>query len=105
MVRASLGSHVGKPSSAYGWSGGFSPGFSGFHPPLMNDRLDISEIFLKGRKTQIKKKKKKKKKKKGVCVSHVEFNTCANSTKSSHRTNCKEQFHITLNGVKRDQML
>ena len=29
----------------------------------MNDRLDISEIFLKGHKTQIKKKKKKKKKK------------------------------------------
>ena len=26
MVRASLGSHVGKPSSAYGWSGGFLPG-------------------------------------------------------------------------------
>ena len=24
VVRASLGSHVGKPSSAYGWSGGFS---------------------------------------------------------------------------------
>ena len=37
-----------KPSSAYGWSGGFSPGFSGFCPPFMNDRLDISEIFLKG---------------------------------------------------------
>ena len=26
VVRASLGSYVGKPSSAYGWSGGFSPG-------------------------------------------------------------------------------
>ena len=24
------------------------PGFSGFHPPLMNDQLDINEIFLKG---------------------------------------------------------
>ena len=24
------------------------PRFSGFRPPLMNDRLDISEIFLKG---------------------------------------------------------
>ena len=24
------------------------PGFSGFRPPLMKDRLDISEIFLKG---------------------------------------------------------
>ena len=23
-------------------------GYSGFRPPLMNDRLDISEIFLKG---------------------------------------------------------
>ena len=26
VVRASLGSYVGKPSSAYGWSGGFSLG-------------------------------------------------------------------------------
>ena len=26
----------------------FLPGFSGFHPPLMNDRLDIGEISLKG---------------------------------------------------------
>ena len=34
--------HVGKSSSAYGWSGDFSPG------SLVNDRLDISEIFLKG---------------------------------------------------------
>ena len=25
-----------------------SPGFSGFRPPLMNDQLDINEIFLKG---------------------------------------------------------
>ena len=24
------------------------PGFSSFFPPFMNDRLDISEIFLKG---------------------------------------------------------
>ena len=42
--------HVGKPSSAYGWSGGFF--FPGsllfFSPPLMNDWLNISEIFLKG---------------------------------------------------------
>ena len=44
VVRALLGSHVGKQSSAYGWSGGFSPS----SPPLMKDRLDISEIFLKG---------------------------------------------------------
>ena len=26
LVRGPLGSHVGKPSSTYGWSGGFSPG-------------------------------------------------------------------------------
>ena len=26
----------------------FFSGFSGFCPPLMNDRFDISEIFLKG---------------------------------------------------------
>ena len=26
VVRAQLRSYVGKPSSAYGWSGGFSPG-------------------------------------------------------------------------------
>ena len=31
----------------------FFSGFSGFRPPLMNDGLDISEIFL-GRKTRIK---------------------------------------------------
>ena len=30
VVRASIGSHVGKQSSAYGWSGGFSPGFPVF---------------------------------------------------------------------------
>ena len=48
VVRTSLGSHVGKPSSAYGWSGGFFSRFTGFRPPLMNDRLDISQIFLKG---------------------------------------------------------
>ena len=34
-----------------------------FSTALMNDRFDISEIFSKGRETQIKKKKKKKKKK------------------------------------------
>ena len=44
MVLASLWSHVGKPSSAYGWSGGFS---GGSPVSLMKDRLDISEIFLK----------------------------------------------------------
>ena len=39
---------MGKPSSAYGWSGTFFffPGFSGFRPPLMIDRLVISDIFL-----------------------------------------------------------
>ena len=43
---------------------GFFPGFSGFHLPLMNDRLNMSEIFLKGvLKPKLKKKKKKKKKK------------------------------------------
>ena len=26
----------------------FFSGFSGFRPPSMNDRLDISELFLKG---------------------------------------------------------
>ena len=57
---------MGKPSYASEWSGGFYPGFSGFRPPLMNDRLDISEIVLKGPKNpnQEKKKKKKEKKKK-----------------------------------------
>ena len=47
-VQASLGSYVGKPSSAYRWSGGFFPRFSGFCLPLMNNPLNISEIFLKG---------------------------------------------------------
>ena len=37
---------MGKPSYASEWSGGFYPGFSGFRPPLMNNRLDISEISL-----------------------------------------------------------
>ena len=48
LILCALGSHVGQPSSAYGWLGVFFPGFSGFRPPLMKDRLDISEIFLKG---------------------------------------------------------
>ena len=38
------------------------PGISGFRPPLMNDWLDISKIFLKGPQNPKKKKKKKKKK-------------------------------------------
>ena len=38
-----------KPCSSHMWeSRWFFPGFSGFRPPLMNDRLDISEIFTKG---------------------------------------------------------
>ena len=44
VVQALLGSHVGRPSSLYGW---FFPGFSGFRPPLINDRPSIIEIFLK----------------------------------------------------------
>ena len=51
---------MGKPSSDYRRSGVFFPGFYGFHPPL-NDRFDISEIILKGHKTQVKKKTKQKK--------------------------------------------
>ena len=46
---------MGKPSYASEWSGGFYPGFPGFRPPLMNDRLDISEIALKGPKNSNKK--------------------------------------------------
>ena len=34
-------------------------GYSGFRPPSMNDRLDISEIFLKGPKSKKQNKKKK----------------------------------------------
>ena len=60
MVRASLRSYVGKPSSAYGWSGGFSPGSLVFAHLWWT----ISSIYVKyswkGRKTEIKKKKKKK---------------------------------------------
>ena len=55
VVRASLGSHVGKPSSAYGWSGGF-PRVLRFSPPLW---WTIGSIYVKyswkGRKCQIKK--------------------------------------------------
>ena len=39
----------------------FFSGFSGFRPPSMNHRLDISEIFLKGPLNPNKKKKNKKK--------------------------------------------
>ena len=48
---------MGKPSYASEWSGGFYPGFPGFRPPLMNDRLDISEIALKGPRNPNQKKK------------------------------------------------
>ena len=41
-----LGSHLGNPSSAYGCPGGFSTGFFIVRPSVMNDWLDISEIFL-----------------------------------------------------------
>ena len=37
-----------KPSSAYRWLDGFSPGSPVFAHLLVNDRLNISEIFLKG---------------------------------------------------------
>ena len=47
VVRAMLGSR-GKAKFCLQMVGWFFPGFSGFHPPLMNDRLYISEIFLKG---------------------------------------------------------
>ena len=36
------------PKFCTGRSGDFSLGNSGFRPPLIKDRLDISEIFLKG---------------------------------------------------------
>ena len=39
---------MGKPSSAYGWSGGFSPGSPVTSPTFDEHRLDTSEIFLKG---------------------------------------------------------
>ena len=79
VVRASLGSHVGKPSSAYGWSGGFCPG----SPVFFDERsarykLNILERSVtpppprpfpppppqKKKKQQQKKTKKKKKQKK-----------------------------------------
>ena len=40
----------------------FFAGYSGFRPPSMNDRLDISEIFLKGPLNPNQKKKIKNKK-------------------------------------------
>ena len=38
---------MGKPSSAYGRSV-VLPGSSGFRPTLLNERIDINEIFLNG---------------------------------------------------------
>ena len=40
--------HMWDAKFCTGRSGGFSPGTPVFPPPLINDRLDISEIFLKG---------------------------------------------------------
>ena len=40
--------HVIKPSSSYGRLFIFDAGNSRFHPSLLNDRLDINEIFMKG---------------------------------------------------------
>ena len=45
----------GHQSSACGWSGGFFSKISRFCPILQLTRLKMSEIFLRGRKTQIKK--------------------------------------------------
>ena len=36
------------PSSAPVRPGGFFTWYSGFRPPLINDRLDITAMFLKG---------------------------------------------------------
>ena len=64
VVRASFGSYVGKPSSAYGWSGGFSPGFR--FSPTFDERSARYKwnILERAVKPKSKKKKKKKKKKK-----------------------------------------
>ena len=48
MDQTLAGTKVRKPSSVYESLGGFSSRSSGFCPPLLNDRLDVSEIFLKG---------------------------------------------------------
>ena len=47
VVRALLGSR-GKAKFCLRMVRWFLPGFSGFPPSLRNNRLDISEIFLKG---------------------------------------------------------
>ena len=54
----------------------FFPGFSSFRPHLMNGRLDINEIFLKGPLNPNKnkrEKKKTKKKKKQTCVFYLKL--------------------------------
>ena len=68
VVRALLGSHVGKPSSAYGWSGSFSPGSPVFaHIDERSARYKWN-ILERAVKPKLKKKKKKKKKKEKRCL-------------------------------------
>ena len=59
VVRASLESHVGKPSSAYGWSGGFFPDSLVFAHLWWTIGCIQVKYSWKGQKTHIKKKKKK----------------------------------------------
>ena len=54
MVWALLGSHVGKPSSAYGWSGGFSPSSPVFAYLWWTIGSISVKYSWKGRKSQIK---------------------------------------------------
>ena len=62
MVRASLGSYVGKPSSAYGWSGGFFLRVLWFSPTF-DERSARYKWNILERAVKPKSKKKKKKKK------------------------------------------
>ena len=68
VVRASLGSHVGKPSSAYGWSGVFFSQVHRFSPTFdersARYRWNILERAVKPKSKKKKKKKKKKRKEK-----------------------------------------
>ena len=68
MVWALLGSHVGKPSSAYGWSGGFSMGSPVFTFDEWSARYKWNIL---GRAVKPKSKKKKKKKKKKIQYQHL----------------------------------
>ena len=52
MLRASLGVHV-RCQVLHRYVRWIFSGYSSFRPPLINDRLDISEISLKVRKTLI----------------------------------------------------